>query len=88
MLAPAAAGRTVAGMGITARPARPDDAPAMAAFHHRCWIEGYAGLVPNEVLDGLREEDRLASWQRNLASDDAPTTVLVDADDVPVALVR
>lgn len=60
----------------------------MAAFHHRCWLEGYLGIVPDDVLQGLRLEDRQAAWQRLLTEAAHPTSVLVDGDDRPIALVR
>lgn len=60
----------------------------MAAFHHRCWLEGYVGIVPDDVLQGLRLEDRQAAWQRLLTEAAHPTSVLVDGDDRPIALVR
>lgn len=59
----------------------------MASLHHRCWLQGYPGLVPAEVLEGLRLEDRLASWERLLEDPDG-TSVLVGEDDRPVAFVR
>lgn len=72
---------------VQQRPVRPDDAEALAAFHHRCWTVGYVGLVDQAVLDVLREEDRLALWVDLLATDVHPTTVLT-VDDQPVAFVR
>ena len=59
----------------------------MASLHHRCWLQGYRGLVPDEVLADLRLEDRLAAWQV-LLEDPSDTAVLVGADDRPLALVR
>lgn len=74
---------------VLQRPARRDDAASIAAFHHRCWIEGYRGILPDELLAGLREEDRRALWEEALAEDLSiePTTVFT-VDDVPVAFAR
>jgi ribosomal protein S18 acetylase RimI-like enzyme len=35
------------------RPARPADAPALAAVHVATWRDAYAGLLPDEFLAGL-----------------------------------
>ena len=35
------------------RPARIEDAPAIAEVHIQTWRETYAGLMPTEMLAGL-----------------------------------
>jgi ribosomal protein S18 acetylase RimI-like enzyme len=56
------------------RPARPDDAPALGALHVRAWQWAYRGLLPDEYLDGLAEQqaERETMWRqiiRDLAAD-------------------
>lgn len=58
-------------------PAKPDDAPAIAAVHVAAWRETYGGIVPQVVLDGLSEVQRTAQWRRIL---DSPGIVLVARD--------
>jgi hypothetical protein len=50
------------------RPARPADAPALAAVHVATWRDAYAGLLPDEFLASLdldewtqRRRSRLAN---------------------------
>ncbi|MER3443492.1 MAG: GNAT family N-acetyltransferase, partial [Meiothermus sp.] len=51
---------------MTVRPARPDDAPAIARVHVDSWRETYAGIVPNEFLAGLSYERREQMWRSGL----------------------
>jgi GNAT superfamily N-acetyltransferase len=50
----------------TIRAALPDDAAAIAALHVDSWRWAYRGLLTDEVLDGLRVEDRAATWSKLL----------------------
>jgi GNAT superfamily N-acetyltransferase len=52
------------------RPARLDDAPAIARVHVDTWRSTYRGIVPDATLDGLSYERRAERWRANLA---APT---------------
>jgi RNA 2',3'-cyclic 3'-phosphodiesterase len=45
------------GQGLRVRPARPEDAEAMARVNVRSWQAAYRGLVADEVLDSLSIED-------------------------------
>jgi ribosomal protein S18 acetylase RimI-like enzyme len=56
----------------TIRKAQPADAPAIARVHVESWRETYAGLVPDDYLQGLSYEKRTADWQRMLAQEPAP----------------
>jgi GNAT superfamily N-acetyltransferase len=58
------------------RRATPEDAEVIGAYHHRCWTVGYRGLIPDDLLDGLRPQDRQAQWQQILDEGDRPTTVV------------
>jgi ribosomal protein S18 acetylase RimI-like enzyme len=54
--------------GPTVRPARPEDAAAIADAHVRGWLATYRGLVPDSVLDGLSVERRTTHWRETIAS--------------------
>lgn len=61
--------------GVSIRPGRPDEAEAIARTHVAVWQTAYRGLLPDEMLDGLRYEDRVPGWQRVL--NDPANLVLV-----------
>jgi GNAT superfamily N-acetyltransferase len=63
---------------VEIRPARPDEARAIAAVHVRSWQVAYEGLLPSEYLRGLRVEDRAARYRFD--TDDLEST-LVAVDD-------
>ncbi|KQZ70434.1 GNAT family N-acetyltransferase [Nocardioides sp. Root151] len=61
------------------RTAVPADAPALAELHLDVWDDGYAGLVPQSVLDARRAEPsskRIARWETRL--ENSPTWVAED----------
>ncbi|MGH8960238.1 MAG: GNAT family N-acetyltransferase [Jatrophihabitantaceae bacterium] len=67
------------------RPAKAEDAAAIAVVHVRSWQGAYRGLLPQHFLDGLDAARRLAAWERSLAADDWPRSgalVAVDGADV------
>jgi hypothetical protein len=64
---------------VTVRLATAADVPAMGRLHVRAWQAAYQGHVPDDYLDGLRAEDRVAGW----ASDGTERTV----DALGVAVV-
>lgn len=71
-------------MGVpNVRPAKTDDAPALADVHVRAWRAAYRGVMPDEAVDRLTVEERLGLWNTWLAQD-APALVGV-ADDGSVA---
>ncbi len=67
------------------RPARPDDAPAIARVHVRAWQETYAGLLPPEAIAARTEGDRLALWTRVLRAPIAGGAILAAERDGAVA---
>lgn len=52
------------------RPARPDDAPALAHLHVTVWRETYATLAPAQAMALLDEALRLRQWRAALADPD------------------
>jgi GNAT superfamily N-acetyltransferase len=63
----------------TVRAAVPEDVEAIADVHVRSWQWAYAGLLPDDLLAGLRTEDRVPQWQRRVESGD-PGRALLLAD--------
>ena len=61
------------------RAAVPEDVDAVADVHVRSWQWAYAGLLPDDLLAGLRAEDRVPQWQRRVESAD-PGRALLLAD--------
>jgi ribosomal protein S18 acetylase RimI-like enzyme len=51
---------------ISFREANPRDAAAIAAVHVASWRETYAGILPDELLNGLSAEERSAMWSEVL----------------------
>lgn len=45
------------------RPARSEDAEAIAAIHVASWRAAYRGQIPDAVLDGLDVEERTRQWR-------------------------
>jgi GNAT superfamily N-acetyltransferase len=66
---------------VTIRAGVPDDAAAGAELHIACWREGYAGVVPAEVLAERTSdvEERTERWRSFLT--DGPPRWLAVADD-------
>jgi ribosomal protein S18 acetylase RimI-like enzyme len=62
------------------RPARSEDALAVAQVHVRSWQTAYRGLLPDEYLDGLRAEARAATYKLDSTDPQKPFT-MVAADD-------
>ena len=68
-------------MTISIRPAKAEDADAIATVHITSWRETYRGLLPDELLDGLRQDDRVELWSKIIASNDHnPTNAQFVAD--------
>lgn len=63
------------------RPATADDARGIAEVHVHSWQVAYRGLLPQEFLDGLAVESRLAGWQSVLSAVDWPRSGIVVAAD-------
>lgn len=70
-------------MPATLRPARPEDAAALAAVHVHSWKETYAGLMPEAFLERLTGDAargrREQSWAASIA--DASQIILVAEQD-------
>jgi ribosomal protein S18 acetylase RimI-like enzyme len=60
------------------RAATRDDIPALARVHVQFWLEMYTGLVPQEILDAITFESRVAQWERTF---DQPHGIFVALED-------
>ncbi|MDR0242149.1 MAG: GNAT family N-acetyltransferase [Burkholderia sp.] len=63
--------------GISIRPARIDDAHAIADFHVKVWRHTYRDLAPAAAHAVLDESYRRKQWRDKLASSDGSQLVLV-----------
>ena len=59
------------------RPARPDDARAIAAVHVRSWQAGYRGIIAGAILDAITVDDRERLWRGYLTDPDDEIRTLV-----------
>jgi GNAT superfamily N-acetyltransferase len=59
------------------RPARLDDADAIARVHVQAWRETYRGLIPDGVLAGLSVAGRVRAWSEMIGAGEAAPAVLV-----------
>ncbi|ETK35992.1 GNAT family N-acetyltransferase [Microbispora sp. ATCC PTA-5024] len=62
------------------RRAEPADAEAIAVVHVRSWQAAYAGLMPQDHLDGLTPAMRLPLWERLLREPSWPRTGFLVAE--------
>ena len=65
---------------LSLRPARPEDAAAVAGVHVRSWQVAYRGLLPDEYLDGLRPDDRVSHYTFGATDVGVPATVVAVED--------
>src|SRR5690242_10658505 len=64
------------------RRATPDDARAIAAVHVGTWQVAYRGQVPDEFLDGLDVERRVAAYAEfGVLTDDGRPVWIAQRDD-------
>jgi len=72
------------------RPARVDDAHAIAVVHVRSWRAAYRGLVPQGHLDGLDAGERRLRWERILAATARPRagTLVAEAEQDVIVFVN
>lgn len=72
---------------VRIRPARPDDALAIARIHVETWRAAYAGVLPDDYLVRMTERGQAAAWRHALARRGRGETVLVAElpDGVPGA---
>jgi ribosomal protein S18 acetylase RimI-like enzyme len=69
-------------MGYLVREPVVADAAALGAIHVRAWQEGYrAGLMPDDFLDALSQEERAERWRRGLEAGLRPRHRKFVADD-------
>jgi GNAT superfamily N-acetyltransferase len=66
---------------VTVRRATVQDASAIGRLHVRAWQAAYRGQMPDDYLDGLRPEDRAATWERGLRRDRERDPILVAERD-------
>jgi ribosomal protein S18 acetylase RimI-like enzyme len=65
---------------ITVREAQAQDAAEVAGVHVRSWQVAYRGLFPDDYLDGLRAEDRMAHYTFGDGRPGRPATLVAVID--------
>jgi GNAT superfamily N-acetyltransferase len=60
------------------RPAVPADALSVARVHVRAWQAAYRGLMPDEYLDGLREQERAQRYDFASLDPARPSTLVAE----------
>lgn len=63
------------------RSAAPRDAKAIAEIHVATWQAAYTGLIPDEVLQAMTVEKRLAYWKEAIEYSDPQILVALDNDN-------
>lgn len=66
---------------VSVRAATEDDATAIGVVHVRSWQATYRGHFPQEFLDGLDPERRVAGWRQLLRDNDGRSRLLVTEQD-------
>jgi ribosomal protein S18 acetylase RimI-like enzyme len=82
-------------VGVTIRPAEPQDSEAMGRVHVAAWQRAYRGLMPDDFLDGLDSAARGRRWHAALLAgpgggcyregDFEGLALVVEGDDAEVA---
>lgn len=67
---------------LTVRRATPGDAADVAGVHVRSWQVAYRGLLPNQRLDDMRPEDRMARYNFGATDPGLPSTLVAIEDGV------
>jgi ribosomal protein S18 acetylase RimI-like enzyme len=67
-------------MALVVRDATAEDALEVARVHIRAWRAAYRGLMPDEYLDGLREQERASRYSLGAAGSGTPETILAVRD--------
>lgn len=76
-------------MALVFRPARPEDALAIARVQIATWRSTYRGLVPGDFLDKMEEKPRVAYWRELITRDTgaAERAFIVVAEDTEGGVV-
>jgi GNAT superfamily N-acetyltransferase len=69
---------------LTIRSACVEDADAIAAYHHRCWVIGFSSLLEPGVVDRMDPLGKLERWRRWLAPGSGFVTKVADLSGTPV----
>ena len=64
-------------MPVTIRAATPDDARGVATVHVGTWQDAYRGLVPDDFLDALDVDRRVAAYAEHRVLEDAERPLFV-----------
>jgi ribosomal protein S18 acetylase RimI-like enzyme len=65
---------------VSLRVGRPEDAARLATVFVAAWRSAYPGVVADEIIGGL-DEQQTATWLRTLLSSSGSTTLVAESDD-------
>jgi len=65
---------------VAVRIAAVGDERDVARVHVHSWRVGYEGLIPREILDQIRQEDRAARYEFERRDESSPLTIVASAD--------
>jgi GNAT superfamily N-acetyltransferase len=63
------------------RPARSEDAAALARIYVAAWRDTYAGILPDRMLVAMSDVRHAAAWQQELGARDRHSDTLVAEDE-------
>ena len=69
---------------VVIRQACVEDAEAIAAYHHRCWVIAFSSLLEPGVVDQMNPLGKLDRWRLWLASGSGFVTMVADDSGTPV----
>jgi GntR family transcriptional regulator len=75
------------GAGPALRRASREDAPGLASVFVAAWRDAYPGVVDDDILGSL-DEEQIAAWLGGLAAVEPPFTVLAEEDGSALGFVR
>lgn len=73
-------------MDVVLRAASPDDAPAIGEIFSASWKTAYAGMVPQEYLDGLNADHWIPRLRKDLAEGKLQASILLE-NGVPAGAI-
>lgn len=74
-------------MDFTIRPATKADIPVLSHIHVAGWKDSYDGIVDQEFLDNLTEEQRAADWKKWFSDGTMQTLIAEDGSGKPCGFI-
>jgi GNAT superfamily N-acetyltransferase len=68
----------------TIRRASVDDTEAIAAYHHRCWVIAFSGLLAPGMVERMDPRGKVERWRAWLGRDSGYVTMVADESAAPI----